>query len=608
MTQFLEGFSKIVNQHAPLRPLTKKEIKLNAKPWLSNGILKSIQTKNALFKKCYKKNDPVLIENYEKYSNKLTSIKRIAKQNYYAHMIQLNKNDLSKQWRLINQILERKNKHKASITKLINEKNESLTSNVEISNNLNSYFINIGPKMASKIPETETPNTISSSPNSFFCEPCTEGEVFREMMHLNGKKSVGIENIPIKFIKMSAEYTSSVLADRYNKCMQEGVFPSKLKIAKVTPIFKNGCRYTASNYRPISVLSPFSKIFEKIIYNRLNSYFSNHNILTNEQFGFRVKHSTSHVICDVINKLHNSCDNKKFTCLILLDLSKAFDTVNHKILLSKLEKYGVRGNSLKLINDYLTNRKQVVHVNNTYSDQQSIVCGVPQGSTLGPLLFSVYINDLSNASKFQTRLYADDTVLFLSNDDLKTLNKNVNYELLNIEAWLNANKLSLNYSKTKYLLIKPKTKTSQLCKFAVTIKGIELEKCQSAKYLGIILDENMNWEPHIQFLGKKLSQAVGIIAKMRHYLNQKNLINLYYVFFYSQILYGILGWGCASQTRKRPIQILQNKVLRIINKTSWKDKIINNTLFYKYKFLKIDDIYNYEVGNVQNNNLIFYSL
>ena len=213
------------------------------------------------------------------------------------------------------------------------------------------------------------------------------------------------------------------------------------------------------------------------------------------------------------------------------------------------------------------------------------------------IVFNIlYINDLPNASKFETRLFADDTALFLSNDYLKTLNKDVNYELLNIEAWLNANKLSLNYSKTKYLLIKPKTKTSQLCKFAVTIKGTELEKCQSGKYLGIILDENLNWEPHIQFLGKKLSQAVGIIAKMRCCLNQKNLINLYNVFFYSQILYGILGWGCASQTRKRPIQTLQNKVLRIINKTSWKDKIMNNTLYHKYKFLKIDDIYNYEVG------------
>ena len=187
--------------------------------------------------------------------------------------------------------------------------------------------------------------------------------------------------------------------------------------------------------------------------------------------------------------------------------------MNHKILLSKFEKCGVRGNSLKLINDYLTNRKQVVHVNNTYSDQQSIVYGVPQGSILGPSLFSIYINDLPNASKFETRLFADDTVLFLSNDNLKTLNKDVNYELLNIEAWLNANRLSLNYSKTKYLLIKPKTKTSQLCKFAVTIKGIEQEKCQSAKYLGIILDENLNWEPHIQFLGKNCLKQLVLLQK-----------------------------------------------------------------------------------------------
>ena len=142
----------------------------------------------------------------------------------------------------------------------------------------------------------------------------------------------------------------------------------------------------------------------------------------------------------------------------MLDLLKAFDTVNHKILISKLENYGVRENSLKLINDYLTNRKQVFHVNNTYSDQQSIVCGVPQGSTLGPLLLSIYVNDQPKASKFETQLFAEDTALFPFDEHLKTLNKDVNYELHNIEAWLNVNKLSLNYSKTKYLLIKPKTK------------------------------------------------------------------------------------------------------------------------------------------------------
>ena len=319
MSQFLDGFSDIVNQHAPLRPQTIKEFKLSTKPWHSKGILKSIQTKNALFTKCFKKNDPVLIEKYKKYSNKLTTIKRIAKQNYYAKMIQSNKNDLSKQWKLINQILERNNKQKATVAKLINEKNEALINNVEICNELNSYFTEIGPRMASIIPDTKAMNTISSSLNSFFCEPCTESEVFEEIMHLSEKKSAGIENIPIKFIKMSAEYISPVLTSIYNKCMQIGVFPSKLKIAKVTPIYKNGCTYTASNYRPISVLSPFSKTFEKLIYHRLNHYFSNRNILTSEQFDFRAKRSTSHVITDVTNKLQNFCDNRNFTCLILLD-------------------------------------------------------------------------------------------------------------------------------------------------------------------------------------------------------------------------------------------------------------------------------------------------
>ena len=179
----------------------------------------------------------------------MTTIKRIAKQNYYAKIIQPNKNDLSKQWKLINQILERNNKQKATITKLINEKNESLINNVEICNELNSYFAEISLRMASKIPNTKALNTISSSLNSFFCEPCTESEVFQEIMHLNEKKSAGIENIPIKFIKMSAEYISPVLTSIYNKCMQIGVFPSKLKIAKVTPIYKNGCTYAASNGR-----------------------------------------------------------------------------------------------------------------------------------------------------------------------------------------------------------------------------------------------------------------------------------------------------------------------------------------------------------------------
>ena len=203
-------------------------------------------------------------------------------------------------------------------------------------------LVNISPNMASKIctnnssEGTNSHSYIESLPKSFFCKPCTEKEVYLALMKLNEKKAVGIENIPIKFLKMTAECTSLLLSKIFDKCISKGVFPSKLKIAKVTPLHQSGYSYKSTNYRPISILSPFSKVFEKIIYHRLNNYFITHNILAKQQFGFRAKHSTSHVISDVINKLQNLRDNHHTSCVILLDLSKAFDTVNDSILLDKI--------------------------------------------------------------------------------------------------------------------------------------------------------------------------------------------------------------------------------------------------------------------------------
>ena len=192
----------------------------------------------------------------------------------------------------------------------------------------------------------------------------------------------------------------------------------------------------------------------------------------------------------------------------MLDLSKAFDIVNHDILLDKLEKYGIRNNSLHLNTNYLTNKKQVVHFNNKYSTPQTIKCGVPQDFILRPLLFSIYINDLPKASQFETRLYADDTALILSEKELDILNKNINKELIKVKNWLNKNKLSPNLAKTKYMLIKPIIKNFHLDQ--------QFERSYSTKYLGLIFDEDLTWKPHLHYMQKK--KKIGTRSR----LNSKN--------------------------------------------------------------------------------------
>ena len=237
-----------------------------------------------------------------------------------------------------------------------------------------------------------------------------------------------------------------------------------------------------------------------------------------------------------------------------------------------------------------------MNTNNAYSGELNLLCGVPQGSILGPLLFSLYINDLPKASRFMTRLVADDTALILPDSNISSLNERVNSEFAKIEQWLISNKLSLNLSKTKFLLISPSHKPIKPDKFHISIRGCNIERCQSIKYLGGQIDELLSRKTHIEFIIGKLFRSLGIFGKLGYYLNQIELIKIYYAFFYPHISYGILGWGSVNQTTLKTIQILQNKTLRIINKISWNDYVANNTLFVQHHLLKIRDIYNLELA------------
>ena len=301
-------------------------------------------------------------------------------------------------------------------------------------NAFNDFFTKIGPKLDEEIPKAKnTRNPIiylkDRVSHSFLVTPTTPQEINDIIGTLNESKSSGPCIIPTKFLKMAKNGISTPLSDICNSSFNEGIFPEKNKIAKVIPTHKKGSIKDVNNYRPISLLSTFSKIMGKVMASRLNDILELYSIICPNQFGFRAGYSTTHSLISITETINKTIEEKKFGCGVFIDLKKAFDTVNHKILLQKLEHYGIRDCSLSWFESYLTNRKQYVSVNGKDSDIKSITCGVPQGSVLGPLLFLLYINDLPNISnKLKFFLFADDTNIYLESADIKHLERTMNKE------------------------------------------------------------------------------------------------------------------------------------------------------------------------------------
>ena len=565
---FITVITNIINESFPLTRQSRRAFR--DKKWMSRGLKISCIKKNNLYKKwraTNELNDEVEYKSYKKVYSKL--IKK-AETLHYSKLFDSKANSIKKLWANLNTICsgnKKSNKNASHIDKIIDNNGKEIILPAEISNFFNEYFCSVGSTLVQKLAPSSknfTEYLNESLSNSIFIESVTVTELFNLLSVLKCNKSAGPDGISAKLLKENADLFCVPLCHLYNLSLNTGVVPDKFKIAKVIPIFKKDDICKVSNYRPISLLSIFNKLLEKIVYKRVYNFFEKNNILHKFQFGFRKNHSTSLALLDVIDSCYKNLDVNNIVVGIFCDLQKAFDTVNHSILLSKLYSYGIRGMMFNWLKDYLHNRKQFTVVNNVSSTIDYVTCGVPQGSVLGPLLFLVYMNDIHNAvPDNDLKLFADDTNLFLFGPDLKSIECQANISLQNLDMWFKANKLSLNVDKTFYTIFNKTIKYNNAT-LNLVINGQVINKVNSCKYLGVYLDSGFKWNEHVDYVYKKIIRFVGIFYKIKTLIPKDSLSKLYYAFVYPYISYGIEVYANACNEVLDKLIKANNKILRII--------------------------------------------
>ena len=594
-TRFFARYQSLIDTHAPLQKVSKKDNQLQKKPWISKKLLKLIRKKNKLYQKYIKCKTPKTKLIYIKNRNNLNHMIKKAKQLYYRNLFK--NSDIKSTWKNINKVIHFKKSKEVYPNFIEDGLGNKSTSLKDMSNMFNKYFVNVGREVANSIQEPVDLNKatalIKRNPNSIYLRPVTEREILQLIKSLNSHKSVPMECSPIHIIKNSAHLIAPILTMIFNHWIQQGVFPSFLKKAQVTPIFKAGQKSKVSNFRPISLLDPFSKLFEQCLSSRIQNFFSVNNLLYKQQFGFCNQSSTENALTQLYDQLLTNLNNHETVCSIFLDLKKAFDSIHHSILLAKLEIYGIRGLPYKLIQSFLSQRQQYTMISGNKSETEDITCGVPQGSTLSPILFLIYINDFHLATTMNVNLFADDAQVSASNSSPALLESYVNEEFKKIFNWLNANQLCLNVKKTSYIIFSNKKSSIN---FNITIGNQTISRVTKAKYLGITIDQNLTWRPHIQILKGKLASACWALYNLKSLVSSFTLKSIYYALVYQHLQYGISCWGSAAESNLQSLITLQKRSIRYISNASRLTH--SEPLFYKLGMLKLNDIYRLQISNI----------
>ena len=591
---FKNKLSRYYNKNIPLIRNKNHKNKIN-NPWITRGIFCSIHTRNNLYKLSLREPSNININKYKQYRNKLTTIIRLSRKLYYSHKLENSKNNTNSLWKIINDLIG--NKKTAPSTNTLMSEGKEITAPNLIADEFNNYFTNIGPKLANNINSNigHFSDYLSEPFNkSLFFTPTNPNEILNIVRSLKSSKSCGYDELNVFTLKQIIHYLASPLAHIFNLSLSSGIFPSAFKIAKVIPVFKKDDPTHLNNYRPISILSSLSKILEKIVHKRLYSFLNDNNLLIPNQFGFRNQHSTDHAIIQLCDKIITAISNKEHAVGIFMDLSKAFDTINHNILIYKLRSYGIRGKVLNWFEDYLRNRQQFVAFKGHNSNITNISCGVPQGSILGPLLFLIYVNDIVKSSTIASFfLFADDTTVFHSHKNIATLTEILNTELSKISRWFKCNKLSLNVDKTNFIIFQS-SHLQNVHNINLHIDRLPLVQKESFKFLGVYIDSHLSWNDHTHNISILIARGIGILHKLKHLLTSKTLYMLYNSLILPYITYCNTVWGNCCKTKINAIFLLQKKALRICTHSDYLAS--TDPIFCRLKTLKITDIYNLQTA------------
>jgi hypothetical protein len=583
-TEMYKEIKKIFNLLYEANKCNNGVTKKGKKPWVTPELLNLIINKDELWRKIKRKQKPSIemLDEYRKIKNLVQIKLKRAKQKFFADILQQpSNNNNTNLWKQLNKILGKRKS--ASVDDVLQSSFQNTTID-ELSNRTNKHFANIVPKLRKKNAPKKNSNNhktkfalkngVTSTILITHCSPYEITEIVKEMKI---KSSTGYDGISMKHISESIDNSSIFLSKLINAIIDNEVWPDELKIQVQRPIYKNGSKKNLDNYRPISLLSNINKIIEKFFAKKILTFLNKHNVITEKQFGFRQSKGAVDALKYINEIVSNSLNNGKHVEAVLVDLQKAFDTVDHQALILKCEHYGLRGKCGNILKSYLLSRTACTRLGNCFSEFSEVLYGVPQGSILGPLLFTIYINDvIQSITHCEIVLFADDILLVSINDSKKDLHVNLQNDFDKLNDWFLDNDVFINETKTNLITISsPHRKFvppnlfihSELCKKSeagCSKTCTRVETINEAKYLGLRIDYLWKHHSHIFYIINKLRQLMPTLYNLKPILNGKNKLIVYNALVLCHILYGIEIYGFAPEYLVDKLQRTHNKVIKLL--------------------------------------------